>query len=95
MLAIQFSKTEPKPSRRVARPEPSPNHRGVAKTTVLVQEGAAYLPEPLHTVKRKVRKKGRASSRPEEPDYYIRPLRPVKLSGVASAPPFSLRGGRF
>jgi len=46
---------------------------------VLAQEGAAYLPRPLRTVKGNVRRKVRASSRPEEPDFYIRLFHPVKL----------------
>ena len=51
MLAIQFSKTEPKLSLRDFSLEPSPYQGGVARTSVLVQEGAAYLPQPSRTVK--------------------------------------------
>jgi hypothetical protein len=93
-LAIQFSKTELHPSKRVDDLGSSPYHRGVAKTPVLVQEGAAYLHQPLRTVKRKVREKSRASSRPEEPDYYIRPSTPSSSPALLPASPSSSEGKR-
>ena len=54
-LAIQFSKTEPQLSTRKASSEPSPDRRGVAKTTGLRQGRAAYVPAPPRCVKRKTR----------------------------------------
>lgn len=80
-LLFSFQRPSRIPRPGVLRSGPSPYHRGVAKTSVLAQEGAAYLLRPLRTVKRKVRRKVRAASRPEEPDFYIRPLRPVKHPG--------------
>ena len=50
VLAIQFSKTEPKRPERVSNLVSSPNHRGVARTTVLVSGGRLLL-RPLRYVK--------------------------------------------
>ena len=80
-VCLLFSFQRPSPGSRSEYSDlgPSPCHRGVARTSVLVQEGAAYILQPLRTVKGQVREKVRTSSRPEEPDFYIGLLRPVKL----------------
>jgi len=79
MLAIQFSKTEHRPSSREASLEPSPERRGVARTTVCVKEGGFYHRRP-ESVKRKFRafcsKRLSTRGRP----YLLRSLSPVNPS---------------
>lgn len=61
--------------------EPSPTTAESRRRPCWLQGGAAYLPRPSRTVKRKTRRKVRTASRPEEPDYYIRLFHPVKRPG--------------
>jgi hypothetical protein len=83
-LAIQFSKTEFRHSRREDDLESSPNHAESRRQPCWFRKGRRiYFGRSVPS--RGKSEKTRASSRPEEPDFYLGPLHPVKLSGASRA----------
>ena len=86
-----------RPSRNIPRsaysPCSSPNHRGVTRTSVLAQEGAAYLPQPLRIVKRIHRRKVRRPfdrRSPTSTSGFFFPSSP--LASLSASPWCCLRG---
>jgi len=80
-LAIQFSKTELRPSIRESALEPSLDRRGVAKTTVLRQGGRLTTSPPRTRQEESSRPTSRTTSRHEGVDIYINPLHPSSPPG--------------
>jgi hypothetical protein len=89
VLAIQFSKTEQTPSNRASRFEPCAS-RGHEDTVLRSGRRGFYIGRSVPS--RGSFGKTRPPSRPEEPDFYTRPLRPVKLCSVAFASLLRHRG---
>jgi hypothetical protein len=92
MLAIQFSKTEPKPSIRVsrARTESQPPRSREDVRAGSGRGGVCTSAAPNRQEQNP--KKSSDTSRPEVPDFYIRPLHPVKLPGEPFRFAAQLRG---